>query len=183
MSISSFIELNEYLKNESFEGEVWVWYKDYRIEKETIAVSNYARAFSFITCKFLKDYGQNKDYMYWYLNDWDEEAITVPIHRAVAECFCQKPNIQDRLVVDHIDGDKHNNLASNLRWLTYKENSNAQDVQKRKVESLKKTIEHRKEIETLTKLLVDKDKEIMYWKDEYLKLYRENKKLKQPTNF
>ena len=183
MSISSFIELNEYLKNESFEGEVWVWYKDYRIEKETIAVSNYARAFSFITCKFLKDYGQNQDYMYWYLNDWDEEAITVPIHRAVAECFCQKPNIQDRLVVDHIDGDKHNNLASNLRWLTYKENSNAQDVQKRKVESLKKTIEHRKEIETLTKLLVDKDKEIMYWKDEYLKLYQENKKLKQPTNF
>ena len=44
-------------------------------------------------------------------------------------------------------------------------------------------LQEEKEIETLTKLLVDKDKEIMYWKDEYLKLYRENKKLKQPTNF
>ena len=177
MSINTFRELNEYLKNESFDGEIWTWYKDYRIEEKTIAVSTYARAFSFVTGKFLKDYGQNQDYMYWYLNDWDEDAITVPIHRAVAECFCQKPNIQDRLVVDHIDGDKHNNLASNLRWLTYKENSNAQDVQKRKVESLKKTIEHRKEVETLTKLLIEKDKEIMYWKDEYVKLYKQHKRL------
>lgn len=41
-------------------------------------------------------------------------------------------------------------------------------------------LQEEKEIETLTKLLVDKDKEIMYWKDKYLNLYRENKKLNQP---
>ena len=183
MAINTFRELNEYLKNESFDGEIWTWYKDYRIEEKTIAVSTYARAFSFITGKFLKDYGQNQDYMYWYLNDWDEDAITVPIHRAVAECFCLKPKTADRLVVDHIDGDKHNNLASNLRWITYKENSNAQDVQKRKAESLKKTIEHRKEVEALTKIIVQKDKEIMYWKEEYLKLYRKNKNLLEALPF
>lgn len=170
MSKYTFEELREYLCNESFKGEEWKWYNDYRIEKETVAVSNYARAFSFIDGHFLKEYGQNQDYLYWFLNDWDSDAVTVPIHKAVAELFCEKPDVQERLVVDHIDGDKHNNLASNLRWVTYKENSNAQDVQKRKAESLKKTVEHRKEIETLTKLLTNKDEEIAYWKAEYSKI-------------
>lgn len=101
---------------------------------------------------------------------YGEKPVTIPIHKAVAECFCEKPDVQERLVIDHIDGDKHNNLASNLRYVTYKENSNAQDVQKRKAESLKKTVEHRKEIETLTKLLTNKDEEIAYWKNEYLKV-------------
>ena len=183
MSKYTFRELNNYLSKESFEGELWTWYKDDRIEEDTIAVSNYARAFSFLRGTFLKDYGENKDYMYWYLNDWDDDAVTVPIHKAVAECFCEKPKVKERLVVDHIDGDKHNNLASNLRWVTYKENSNAQDVQKRKAESLRKTIEHRKEVDALTKLLVEKDKEIMYWKDEYVKLYKSYKLLTRDLPF
>lgn len=168
----------QYLTRFSEDGEYWCFYnKDSRIEKNTIAVSNYAKAYTFVDDHFLKDYGENQDYMYWYLNPYDEEPVRCPIHRAVAECFCGKPDIPDRLVVDHIDGDKHNNLAENLRWITYKENSNAQDVQKRKAESLKKTVEHRKEIETLTKLLSNKDDEIMYWKSEYQKLYRINKNL------
>ncbi len=164
MSKYTFEELREYLSNETFEGERWKWLKDYRIEEETVAVSNYARAFSFIDGHFLKDQGETQNYMYWYINPYGEKPVTIPIHKAVAECFCEKPDIQERLVIDHIDGDKHNNLASNLRYVTYKENSNAQDVQKRKAESLKKTTEHRKEIETLTKLLVEKDKEIEFWK-------------------
>lgn len=171
-------ELKDYLFNESYEGERWKWYYDNRIEEETIAVSNYARAFSFIDGHFLKDQGINQDYMYWYISPYSKKnkPVTVPIHKAVAELFCEKPDVQERLVVDHIDGDKHNNLASNLRWVTYKENSNAQDVQKRKAESLKKTVEHRKEIETLTKLLTNKDEEIMYWKTEYQKLYKQYKR-------
>lgn len=164
MSKYTFEELREYLSNETFEGERWKWLKDYRIEEETVAVSNYARAFSFIDGHFLKDQGENQAYMYWYINPYGKKPVTIPIHKAVAECFCTKPESDTRLVIDHIDGDKHNNLASNLRYVTYKENSNAQDVQKRKAESLKKTTEHRKEIEALTKLLVEKDKEIEFWK-------------------
>lgn len=177
MSKYTFEELREYLSNETFEGERWKWLNDYRIEEETVAVSNYARAFSFTDGHFLKDQGKNQDYMYWYINPYGKKAVTIPIHKAVAECFCKKPTVEERLVIDHIDGDKHNNLASNLRYITYKENSNAQDVQKRKAETLKKTTEHRKQIETLTKLLSNKDDEIMYWKTEYQKLYKIHKSL------
>lgn len=175
-----FIKLQECLFNDSFKGEIWHYYDNPKIEKNSIAVSNYARAFSFIDGHFLKDYGEDQDYMYWYISPFSKKnkPITVPIHKAVAECFCDKPRTVTRLVVDHIDGDKHNNLASNLRWVTYKENSNAQDVQKRKAESLKKTVEHRKQIETLTKLLSNKDEEIMYWKTEYQNLYKDFKRLR-----
>lgn len=172
MSKYTFEELQDYLFHESYEGERWVWYEDYRIGEKTVAVSNFARAFSFIDGHFLKDQGQNQEYMYWYISPFSKKnkPVTVTIHKAVAECFCEKPAVAERLVIDHIDGDKHNNLASNLRWVTYKENSNAQDVQKRKADSLKKTVAHRKEIETLTKLLTEKDEEIAYWKNEYRKL-------------
>ena len=176
----SFDEIKDYLFENSFDGEKWCFYNtNSNIEKNSIAVSNYARAFSFIDCHFLKDQGLNQDYMYWYISPWGENPVTVPIHKAVAECFCKKPDVKTRLVIDHIDGDKHNNLAENLRWVTYKENSNAQDVQKRKAESLKKTVEHRKQVETLTKLLSNKEDEVMYWKTEYQKLYRKNKELKE----
>lgn len=165
-------ELKEYVFNNSYDGEKWFYLNDYRIEDKSVIVSNYARAFSLIDGHFLKDQGANQNYMYWYISPFSgkDKPVTVPIHKAVAELFCDKPDVQERLVVDHIDGDKHNNLASNLRWVTYKENSNAQDVQKRKAESLKKTVEHRKEIETLTKLLTNKDEEIAYWKAEYSKI-------------
>ena len=180
MSKYTFEELRKYLTKESFEGEIWYYYNNPMIEENSIAVSNYARAFSFIDGHFLKDYGEDQDYMYWYINPFSSnKSVIVPIHKAVAECFCDKPRAQTRLVIDHIDGDKHNNLASNLRWVTYKENSNAQDVQKRKAESLKKTVEHRKQIETLTKLLSNKDEEIMYWKTEYQNLYKAFKRFRE----
>ena len=40
----------------------------------------------------------------------------VDIHRMVAERFCPKEDVEG-LTVDHIDRDKSNNRASNLRWV------------------------------------------------------------------
>jgi hypothetical protein len=42
------------------------------------------------------------------------------VHRLVAEAFCLKPDGCD--YVDHIDHDRANNKATNLEWVTQKEN-------------------------------------------------------------
>lgn len=45
---------------------------------------------------------------------------TLKIHRLVAEAFL--PVIKGKPHIDHIDGNKHNNNVSNLRWCTHSEN-------------------------------------------------------------
>ena len=47
---------------------------------------------------------------------------TFRLHRLVAAAFI--PNPDNKPCVDHIDGDRTNNHADNLRWVTTKENCN-----------------------------------------------------------
>ena len=44
------------------------------------------------------------------------------VHRLVAFCWIGLPNLFQRQI-DHVDGDKHNNRADNLRWCSAKENT------------------------------------------------------------
>lgn len=43
------------------------------------------------------------------------------IHRLVADAFV--PNRNSKTDINHKDGDKHNNIASNLEWVTKSENA------------------------------------------------------------
>jgi len=47
-------------------------------------------------------------------------ARTCSVHRLVAIAFI--PNPDHKRTVNHIDGNKHNNLVTNLEWATYSEN-------------------------------------------------------------
>lgn len=45
------------------------------------------------------------------------------IHRLVAKYFVENPDPIHKIEVDHINGDKDNNAANNLQWLTPQENT------------------------------------------------------------
>lgn len=44
------------------------------------------------------------------------------VHRLVALSFCEVPSNYEELQVNHIDGNKDNNVYTNLEWCTAKEN-------------------------------------------------------------
>lgn len=48
------------------------------------------------------------------------KKITLRVHSLVAELFVENPD--NKPIVDHIDGNKTNNNAKNLRWVTNSEN-------------------------------------------------------------
>jgi len=52
----------------------------------------------------------------------DGITITRQLHRVVLSAFVPCP--AEGLVVNHKDGNKHNNCLDNLEWVTYKENAN-----------------------------------------------------------
>lgn len=51
----------------------------------------------------------------------ERKTLPIEVHRLVAETFLTH-NPSEKLVVDHIDGDKLNNHFSNLQWITQSEN-------------------------------------------------------------
>lgn len=69
--------------------------------------------------KILKQQETGKGYLRVTFGEGGEKK-TYQVHRLVAKAFI--PKIEGKEQINHIDGDKRNNSANNLEWVTCKEN-------------------------------------------------------------
>jgi hypothetical protein len=74
---------------------------------------------SYITGKELRQCSHGDHYL--YVDLFNPSKTRTFVHRLVAQLFI--PNPSGKKIVNHIDGDKHNNHFTNLEWVTSKENS------------------------------------------------------------
>lgn len=87
---------------------------------ENYSISSHGRVYSHKRDIILKPYFDGWGYLIVELRN-RRGGFTKRIHRLVAETFI--PNVQDKLEVNHIDGDKMNNRVDNLEWVTRSENA------------------------------------------------------------
>lgn len=83
-------------------------------------VSDHGNVRNVLTSRVLKPGVKSNGYLVVVLRK-NEKGNTKLVHQLVAGSFCRKDG--DKLVVDHIDGNKKNNHASNLRYCTSSENN------------------------------------------------------------
>ena len=70
----------------------------------------------------MKQYVQKSGYVAVYLKNTRGATCVLMVHRIVAYAFL--PFVSGKDYVDHINTIRHDNRASNLRWVTPKENAN-----------------------------------------------------------
>lgn len=115
------------LNFENLPGEKWRDVVDENNEyKRTYQISNYGRARSFKQGKvklleIQDDHDNGYLYICFYSNGKRDFANTL-IHIIVAKAFV--PNPDNKPQVNHHDGNKKNNCAWNLEWVTPSENIN-----------------------------------------------------------
>lgn len=89
---------------------------------ENYEVSSEGRVRSTKTGKFLKPIISRSN-GYWKVTlSISGKSHPIELHRLLAGTFLNKPQSDERLVVDHINGDKLDNSLSNLQWITHGDN-------------------------------------------------------------
>ncbi len=104
------------------EKEVEVW-KDVVGYEQRYQVSNLGRVYSKITKKILKQNLHTNGYftIATKIGGRNGKDVCFRVHRLVATAFL--PKIENKPLVNHIDGVKTNNNVNNLEWCTAKENT------------------------------------------------------------
>lgn len=98
--------------------EVW---KDVIGYEGLYQVSNLGRVRSFYKNKLtILSYRRAKAGYHTVCLHKNKKPLTQNIHRLIADAFI--PNTECKKYVNHIDGDKGNNILSNLEWVTQSEN-------------------------------------------------------------
>ena len=97
--------------------EIW---KDIMGYDGLYQVSNFGNIYSNITNKQMKPRRDKDGYLLINLHSPSGKSVTEKVHRLVALHFCEKP--EGCTEVNHIDYDRANNNASNLEWVSRKDN-------------------------------------------------------------
>jgi hypothetical protein len=115
------------MENELHDQEIWKPVRFAGLKRgEKYEISNFGRLRYYYTdeneWKVMKITNSSADgtgYMYftWFKSSkgW-KHRITKPIHRLVAEAFCERSTVDHKYVI-HIDYVKTNNHFSNLKWV------------------------------------------------------------------
>lgn len=105
-------------KDINHENEIW---KEITINNAIFSVSNKGRIKS---KKNIITYGSKIDngYLRGCSNDNNKKTVKIFMHNLVAKAFLSIPIDINKIIVNHIDGNKQNNQVKNLEWVTQKEN-------------------------------------------------------------
>ena len=90
------------------------------------------------TEKILKPQNNTRGYLQVCLRKYGQRKFLL-VHRLVAEAFI--PNTNNLTTVNHKDEVKTNNVASNLEWMSVKDNNNYGTRNKRAGEALSKQVQ------------------------------------------
>lgn len=102
--------------------EIWrmIDYRD--IVKDQYAVSTFGRIINVNTGHLMTPCPSEKGYlMVLFRTNTKRGMKSIKIHRIIASTFCEGQS-DECCEVNHIDGDKNNNYAYNLEWISHLDN-------------------------------------------------------------
>jgi hypothetical protein len=120
----------EFIESVSLEGEIW---KDIVGYEGLYMVSSLGRVVSLSrptfngACQYftkpciITSCPKSNGYLVVSIYKKPQQRKTHHVHRLVAEAFCENP--YNKPHIDHINANKNDNRAENLRWVTQQENN------------------------------------------------------------